>query len=294
MSSRYEDRQGIRLDFEVYGLILQLAFYVMLNFEMCAAQAAISVLGVRNMENIYRSDLEQGIRMHDCISFDLLDTLIMRRVPNTSDVFSMVEQRLSPQITFPFCEYRIRSEKELVSQNIVPTLEGIYQYLARLVNLSESDVQWLMQEELKAEREVLLPRRDMTDILRAAHDSGKTATILADTYWSGILVRDLLQELGIHVYTMILSSADIGLTRENGLYSHYRALCGEDKRFMHIGDNPAKDGDLARENGIDTLLIPRALEQYRRDNPGTVIPQDLSTRRILGEKIARQYNSPFS
>ena len=27
--------------------------------------------------------------MHDCISFDLLDTLAMRRVPNTADVFSI-------------------------------------------------------------------------------------------------------------------------------------------------------------------------------------------------------------
>jgi predicted HAD superfamily hydrolase len=63
---------------------------------------------------------------------------------------------------------------------------------------------------------------------------------------------------------------------------------------MHIGDNAMKDGEMARENGINTLIIPRALEQYRRDNPSTSIPQDLSSKRILGEKIARQYNSPFA
>lgn len=246
------------------------------------------------MENVYRSDLMQGIRTHDCVSFDLLDTLVMRRVPQTNDVFAMVEQRLSPQLSFPFGEYRIRSEKELVAQNVVPTMEGIYRYLAALANLSEQDMRWLMDEELKAEREVLLPRRDMVEIMGSAHAAGKTVTILADTYWSGIQVRDLLGELDVHVYTMILSSADVGLTRANGLYAHYRALCGEDKQYMHIGDNAVKDGEMARENGINTLIIPRALEQYRRDNPGVAIPQDLSSRRILGEKIARQYNSPFA
>lgn len=246
------------------------------------------------MENVYRSDLEQGILMHQCVSFDLLDTLIMRRVPHTADVFAMVEQRVSPQYSFPFCEYRIRSEKELIAQQIVPTMEGIYRYMAQLTGGIEWDMMTLMQEELKAEREVLLPRRDMADILRMAHDNGKTVTILADTCWSGIQVRDLLSEMGIHDYTMILSAADIGLTRATGLYAHYRQFCGDELRYMHIGDNPEKDGEWARANGINTLIIPRAIAQYHRDNPGMTIPTDLSSRRILGEKIARQYNSPFA
>ena len=246
------------------------------------------------MENVYRSDVVQGILMHDCISFDLLDTLVMRRVPHTSDVFSIVEQRISPQISFPFCEYRIRCERELQAQNIIPTFEGIYRYLAQWMEMGEDIMRLLMQEELKAEREVFLARRDMADILRMAHDNGKTVTVLADTYLSGIQVRDLLQELGIHDYTMILSAADVGADRATGLYAHYRAVCGEEKKIMHIVDNPVKDGEMARENGINTLIIPRALEQYRRDNPSVSIPQDLSSRRILGEKIARQYNSPFA
>lgn len=231
--------------------------------------------------------------MHDCISFDWMDTLVMRRVPYASDVFSMVEQRLSPQISFPFCEYRIRAEKNLIAGSVLPSVENIYTALSQLVRLNEQEIQLLMEEEWKAEQEVTLLRRDMADILRAAFETGKTATVLADSAWSGVRIRDLLQELGVQSYTMILSSADVGYSRADGLYAHYRALCGEGKRMMHIGDNPVKDGQMARENGIDTLLIPKSLDQYRRDNPGAQIPQDLSTRRILGEKIARQYNSPF-
>lgn len=246
------------------------------------------------MENVYRSDLDQGIGMHDCISFDLMDTLIMRRVPLASDVFSMVEQRIVPQISIPFCEYRIRSEKELIAQGIQPTIEGIYAYLAQLACLNEQQIATLMEEEWKAEQEVLLLRRDMTDALRTACEGGKTATVLADIYWSGIRIRDLLGEMGVQTYTMILSAADVGCGRANGLYAHYRAVCGEEKRFIHIGDNSVKDGEWAHANGIDSLIIPRAIDQYRRDNPGAQIPQDLSTRRILGEKISRQYNSPFA
>lgn len=246
------------------------------------------------MENVYQSDLQQGILTHDCVSFDLFDTLVMRRVPLAADVFSMVEQRISPLISFPFCEYRLRCEKELREEGAVLTLDGIYRRLAALTDILESDILALMEEEQKAEREVLLPRRDMVDMLRMVHDSGKTATVLADTYLSGETVRVILQELGVNDYTMILSSADVGLTRATGLYAHYRELCGEEKRFLHVGDNPEKDGEWARAAGINTLVIPRALDQYRRDNPGMVLPQDLGARRILGEKIARQYNSPFA
>ena len=245
------------------------------------------------MENIYQSDLVQGVKMHDGISFDWMDTLVMRRVPYASDVFSMVEQRLSPQISFPFSEYRIRAEKNLIAGGFLPSAENIYRALSQLVRLNEQEMQMLMEEEWKAEQEVTLLRRDMAEILRITYEGGKIVTVLADSAWSGLRIRDLLQELGVQSYTMILSSSDVGHSRADGLYAHYRALCGEGKRLMHIGDNPIKDGEMARENGIDTLLIPKALDQYRRDNPGAQIPQDLSTRRILGEKIARQYNSPF-
>lgn len=217
----------------------------------------------------------------------------MRRVPYASDVFSMVEQRISPQISFPFCEYRIRAEKNLIAGGFLPSAENIYAALSQLVRLNEQELQMLMDEEWKAEQEVTLLRRDMAELLRVTFENGKTATVLADSAWSGVRIRDLLKELGVQSYTMILSSADVGYTRADGLYAHYRAHCGDGKQFMHIGDNPVKDGEMARENGIDTLLIPKALDQYRRDNPGAQIPQDLSTRRILGEKIARQYNSPF-
>lgn len=232
--------------------------------------------------------------MHDCISFDLMDTLIMRRVPSVTDVFAIVEQRISHKLAIPFCEYRIRSEKEWTSRGLAPTLENIYSTLSQLARLSESETRLLMDEEWKTEQEVLVVRRDMIEVLRAVHEGGKTATVLADSPWSGVCIRDLLQQMGVQVYTMILSAADVGQNRASGLYAHYRSVCGEDKRFMHIGDNAVKDGEMARANGIDALIIPRALEQYKRDNPGMQIPQDLSSRRILGEKIARQYNSPFA
>ena len=246
------------------------------------------------MGNIYRSDLDQGILMHDCISFDLMDTLIMRRVPSPADVFAIVEQRVSHELSIPFAEYRIRAEKEWTSRGLAPTFENIYSTFAQLARLNEIEMRLLMDEEWKTEQEVLVVRRDMVEVLRTVHESGKTATILADSPWSGIQIRDLLQQMGVQVYTMILSAADVGQNRASGLYAHYRAICGEDKRFMHIGDNAVKDGELARANGIDSLVIPRALDQYKRDNPGLQIPQDLSSRRILGEKIARQYNSPFA
>lgn len=246
------------------------------------------------MGNVYKTDLQQGILTHDCVSFDLFDTLIMRRVPLATDVYAMVEQRLSPQFSFSFAELRVRAEKDLQAQGITPTFPLIYDYLRQLTGIGETETALLQQEEQKIENEVWLARRDMADMLRLAHDSGKTVTVLADTYMVGERIHELLRSLDINYYDILLSSADVGVTRETGLYAYYRETVGTDKRLLHIGDNPAKDGDMAHENGIDALLIPRALDQYRRDNPNMTMPQDLGSRRILGEKIARQYNSPFA
>jgi len=246
------------------------------------------------MGNVYKTDLQQGILTHDCVSFDLFDTLIMRRVPLATDVYAMVEQRLSPQFSFSFAELRARVEKDLLAQGIAPTFTMIYDYLRQWTGISETEIAMLQQEEQKIENEVWLARRDMADMLRLAHDSGKTVTILADTYMSGERIHELLRSLDINYYDILLSSADIGVTRETGMYAYYRETVGADKHLLHIGDNPAKDGELAQQNGIDALIVPRALDQYRRDNPNTAMPQDLSSRRIFGEKIARQYNSPFA
>ena len=162
--------------------------------------------------------------MHDGISFDWMDTLVMRRVPYASDVFSMVEQRLSPQISFPFSEYRIRAEKNLIAGGFLPSAENIYQALSQLVRLNEQEMQMLMEEEWKAEQEVTLLRRDMAEILRITYEGGKTVTVLADSAWSGLRIRDLLQELGVQSYTMILSSSDVGHSRADGLYA--LSACG--------------------------------------------------------------------
>lgn len=246
------------------------------------------------MGNIYKNDVQQGILTHDCVSFDLFQTLVMRRVPMASDVYVMVEQRLTPTLPEPFSVLRMRAERELRAQGVAPSFESIYRYLRELTGLDEREATLLMQEERKVEQEVWLARRDVADMLRMAHDSGKTVTILADTYMRGERIRTLLDALDITFYDHLLSAADVGLTRETGLYAHYReTVCG-DRRALHIGDDPVKDGDLAQANGLDAIILPRALDQYRRDNPDAALPQDPSARRILGEKIARQYNSPFA
>ena len=70
--------------------------------------------------------MQQEILAHEVISFDVFDTLVMRRVLYFEDVFSLVEQRSG---VAGFRKYRIQAEREVNRLGRAPRIEAIYQRL---------------------------------------------------------------------------------------------------------------------------------------------------------------------
>lgn len=70
----------------------------------------------------------------DAVGFDLLDTLITRKVLAYTDVFELVDLRLREKgIWIPdFAKFRLYAEKELSRDN-APGLENIYKYVLKKV-----------------------------------------------------------------------------------------------------------------------------------------------------------------
>ena len=71
--------------------------------------------------------VKAAIHAHEVISFDVFDTLLMRRTLYFTDVFYLLEERLHMP---GFAKARMRAEHDLYRQKEQPTLEEIYDALA--------------------------------------------------------------------------------------------------------------------------------------------------------------------
>ena len=60
-----------------------------------------------------RQALVRAIEEHDIISFDIFDTLVMRKVYVNKDVFRILAQRLDPKWDIDFFTARTQAESEL-------------------------------------------------------------------------------------------------------------------------------------------------------------------------------------
>ena len=70
--------------------------------------------------------LEKEIQKYDIISFDVFDTLIMRKILYPSDIFTMMELNLRKEGdrgVSNFARLRIEAERQLNDENINPTLD---------------------------------------------------------------------------------------------------------------------------------------------------------------------------
>lgn len=93
----------------------------------------------------------------EAVSFDLFDTLVMRRVMTSSDVLEIMNAQLQMEGVF-ICDFitrRMAVEKEM-SQGYAPKLEEIYAKVLRDENVSISSEK-LAAKEFELDKQLLIP-----------------------------------------------------------------------------------------------------------------------------------------
>jgi len=240
-------------------------------------------------------DLLGEIDSHDVISFDIFDTLIMRKVLFPADVFEMVEKRMDHEKCkgFEFAKSRVLAEMQLLSGSY-PTFESIYNNLQKNVGLLDSEKKYLMELEFQIEKEVLIKREKMLEIYNYALKMDKEVYLVSDMYLTKDKMEEILSRLNITGYRDIIISCEYGTMKTQGLFGVLKNRI-ENKTCLHIGDNFEADILSARENNIDAYEIKSArdmlmLSSYRElfDNTET-----LSKRTMSGLFISKAFNDPF-
>lgn len=238
-------------------------------------------------------ELRHLINSHDAISFDLFDTLVMRKVLEPLDIFKLVEERLKTKgYVFPDF-HKKRRTAEICSNG--GNIDTIYKKLGHLLNIKDSILCRIMEEEIACEKENLILRNTISEMFAYAVALGKQVNIISDMYYPAEILKDILAGLGISGYNKIFVSCEYGKSKEHGLFEEYKKEIKSSK-YLHIGDNRRADIIAAEKCGIKAYEIKSGYEMLkitsmRRCLVDTVSEMD---RKIMGELVSLIFNNPFS
>ncbi len=220
----------------------------------------------------------------DVVTFDLFDTLFIRRIHDPDLVKLPVSRYISAraaQLNSNISWLKIQKIRDQTERNqreetgltyedkeacypdfMKKTLREIFgaQYHDQLLD----DV---TRYELEMESRMLVPRKKLVDWLVELHKQGKKIYIISDIYLPSEHLKILVERGGFLQYTDdLLSSADTFLAKASG-----KAFSLAQERFrldpsswLHIGDNPFSDGLRPAQFGIRSLVLLDGSEKHRK------------------------------
>jgi len=249
--------------------------------------------------NCSELQLKDAIDRHKTITFDLFDTLLMRRVLRPCDVFDLVERSFEENFgrKISFSNSRLEAEREINAVCVPPppNYDQIYVKLSEKLNLPENETVWLKEKEMDWEKKLLVPRNSMVDIFRYAVQKGKTVLIVSDMYFSSSFLSELLANSGMPCKeTDIFVSNEYNATKESGQL--FKVLKQKYSDILHIGDNKTADIEKAEAEGIDTYYVMSASDLLLNSPLYPLISQvkNIEDSLTVGRFAANVLNNPFA
>ena len=248
------------------------------------------------------------ILFHDLISWDLFDTLVDRPFIHPHELFQAVEDKvkhITNNVYLPFHMLRRESERvarvRFANHRREIKFNEIYACLADKSRLSETHIESLKKLELATEKACIKPRRLMKKTWEFAKIFGKPRSIITDIYLDESFIQEVLEANGYADYDQLLVSSETRTRKEDGtIFPEYIAATNEafgSGKFLHIGDNPRADGEMARKYGISARVIPKAMDQMRQSYYGRLLDKSLrqnsyDTSLVAGLIANKLFSSP--
>jgi FMN phosphatase YigB (HAD superfamily) len=220
---------------------------------------------------------------YSTVSFDLFDTLLIRRTHNPDLVKPQVARFIAAKaqehgIHLSWEKVQkmrdtIENEQRRETGKKFPDHEACYPHFMSklLLDIFSEDVSGLLQEitdyEITVENAMLVPRGELVRWLRELKGSGKRILIMSDVYLPARFLEKLIEHAGfLDCIDSVHSSADTFLAKASGMaFSMLKEKFGlEYSQWLHIGDNPHSDGLRPSEKGITALVLRDAIEKKRK------------------------------
>lgn len=233
--------------------------------------------------------LIEELNSHEVVSFDIFDTLLIRKVLYPNDVFRNIERITRVK---GFAQNRIEAEREANRRYKTPNIDQIYDIIIELGTNKENAISCKSQE-LEYEGRCLIPRNDMVKAFRHAIDAGKRVYIISDMYLPKNILSEILNNAGIYGYRDLLVSCEYKKTKASGLLGEVPEI---HESWLHIGDSLDADIIPAQQLGIDAFRIYSPVDMVDISPYKNILSTYKSENEseIVGIIISKVFNSPFA
>jgi len=246
--------------------------------------------------SISREVLQNKIDSYDIVSFDIFDTLLMRKTLQPKDIFSLVEKQAIKEknIRCEFEKNRILAEQNLLA-TFIPNFLQIYNELQFMTGISDDEKKYLMDTELQIESQMLIPRKEMIKVFEYAKSKNKMIYLISDMYHSSECIENWLENAGVSGYNELMISNEYSTSKGQNLFGIFLRKV-KNKKVLHIGDSEPFDVMAANRNGIENFRILSSYDMLQISAYKEILYQieDLTGRLQVGYFISRIFNSPFA
>lgn len=227
---------------------------------------------------------DQIVDQYDAISFDLFDTLLIRRVhfPDMLKApvgrFIAAKAKACGLVWKPEKVHELRDKIEAAQR--MQTGQEFEDHEARYPEFMNDVLKHIFKDrmdadllreitdyELAIENAMLVPRAKLVQWLQKQHEKGKTILVISDMYLPSDHLKRLIEHAGFGDFVNhVVSSADTFKAKASGaafpmLKAKYNL---EPRRWLHIGDNPISDGVRPNDFGIHSVVIKDVSEKTRK------------------------------
>lgn len=257
----------------------------------------------RQNSNFFRlseSGLYKSILRHKKVSFDIFDTLLMRKISEPSDLFEVVERRAGKSGIYiqGYQEKRIHAEFIITqtSDNGSPDIDEIYKKMGELYQLDKDILEAVKIIELQIFKEVLIPRVEMIELYQKVKVAEIPIYLVSDIYVPRGILEKILSSYGIEGYKELFLSCEYKTAKGSRLFQIYleNSAAGS---AIHIGDNRVADGILPGIFGIYGYVIKKASDMLK----ASIVTEKISAenlnsteRIIMARYLAAVFGNPFA
>lgn len=243
-------------------------------------------------------ELKDKIDKVEVVSFDIFDTLIMRKIFSPEDVFRLLEEKVRVELKLD-CEIsNVRAQAASMCGSYA-TINEIYQYIKQQTNLIDKNIIDIMQLEKDIDIDLCITRRDIADLYEYCLTCGKEVYLISDMYYTLQDIKRILDKCGVkvpddeHIWISCEKKAD---KVSGSLWEKYSKLVSKDIKCLHIGDNKTGDAKNPVRYGIDSYYIMSAKDMFMNSSISELASNvnTVSDSICLGLVVAKLFNSPFA
>ena len=220
----------------------------------------------------------------DTVSFDLFDTLLIRRIHDPDMVKLPVARYVADMAMekgLNWTQTQVQDLRDSIEQQhrdetgkAFDDFEACYpRYMQEMLNeifaedADEALFDKVADYEVAMENSMLVPRGEFIDWLKELRQQGKKILIVSDIYLPAIYLERFVKHAGfLDLVDAVISSADTFLAKASGkafplIQKEYNL---DPNRWLHVGDNPVSDGLRPMESGLQALVLHDASEKQRK------------------------------